>query len=52
MKQSFSHGRVKSVAVEVKKKDFAKKNNNSIEQDVKENTSFQNETQYQKQNRK
>ena len=45
VKQSFSHGRVKSVAVEVKKvRTFSKKNNNSIEQDVKENTSFQNES--------
>ena len=45
VKQSFSHGRVKSVAVEVKKvRTFSKKNNNSTEQDVKENTSFQNES--------
>ena len=45
VKQSFSHGRVKSVAVEVKKvRTFSKKNNNSTEQDVKENSSFQNES--------
>ena len=46
VKQSFSHGRVKSVAVEVKKvRTFSKNSNNNISnnQDVKENTSVQNE---------